>query len=203
LLKPTKFSGALNIEANLVIQGEDKGHFYIHVPVVEGICPNCKQIAVNDPSNQFQMIGEPNLETQTLIGYTQCNHCGNKFNETVCYFHNNQQLAPITYLATCILTDENPFLVIKRGFIPGRALGQGVYIGEGAQIGEGVRLEPPVLINKGSKIADNCSIGPFVYLEDAKIEQQGVRVDRSDVRRSVLNRSARTSTIYDSYIGRA
>jgi len=181
-----------------LVRGGKEQRVWVDIPVVEPACSKCKQ-AVNTQGNQLSLEAEPDYKTGTLLGGIRCSRCGTVLNVSTYYFHDNFQ--PATYLALCILTDENPQEVLSRGFLPGKELREGVFIAEGARIGRNVKFVPPVLINKGSVLADGCEIGPMAYLEDAKIEKNGVKLEYCDLRRSILNQDMSHGIVHDSYVG--
>ncbi|MBM3236715.1 hypothetical protein FJZ31_10520 [Candidatus Poribacteria bacterium] len=194
---PNRFAGATSFSATLVRGG--KGHrVWIGVPIVDAVCPENRH-SVNAPGNQFILEGEPDFDAKTLPGAIKC-PCDLVFNRSKCYFHEDFDLVPVLFLSLCILTDENPHKVKDKGFLPYQIPQEGVLIAKGAKIGRNVKFIPPVLINKDSVIADKCEIGPFVYLEDAKIEKR-IKLVYCDVRRATLNRDAAYAMVHDSYIG--
>jgi len=196
---PQKFSGAMSFRPTLVGPDGKKSQIWVGVPVVESHCPRCRR-PVNADQNAF-VLKKPNVGPNMMIGALRCAQCNTEFNEAHCYFHDNFALAPFTFLALCVLTDENPIEIIQqRGFAPAKMVDEGVVVADGAKIGRNVKFVPPVLINRDCIVTDGCSIGPFVYLEETQIEKR-VSVEYSDIRRSTMNRDASHVVAHDSYVG--
>lgn len=196
---PQKFAGAISFRPTLVDPKGKEFQIWVGVPIVEPHCPRCTR-PVNAGQNAF-VLKNANAGQNMMIGAIRCSQCRTEFNEARCYFHDNFALAPFTFLALCVLSDENPLEVIqKRGFVPARMAQEGVIIADGATVGRNVSFLPPVLINRDSIVTDGCRIGPFVYLEKARLEKR-VNVEYSDIRRSTLNRDASYVVAHDSYVG--